>query len=1295
MNNKTQSKSKKFIAGGALVLGTVLSAACFPMMAVSSPVSAAVDTTDKTIYLLEAKDTENVGNTYTIRTAYFGKTALVPVGLSSYTDEDVTESTVTVTYLSTKKNIPVSRDTDANITEEVNAGNASEMTYGTFNVDYVGTYRVNYSITIAGKKYEMNFDVNGVRSEASIGFTDNDDIVLPKVYDLTYDKAKDDQGNLKNVNLPLPTVYDENEKEVEVKYYAKSEEVATADTDYVVVSAKDPNGAEVAVNHVSDKFYIEGSALSTTLGTYTVFYRYYTKAAGTTSAKAQCLETGTKEFDVKKDYYKDYVLTANVASDVSAFVTGIENKIPTVSASVKYTSTTGQTSTTTENFKYEVAVKYASGESSTYVDTEDQVVDGKFTPSKNGEYKLTYSITDFYGNTVQGNNTQTLKASDTKEPEVFLYDASDVKNYEDEDLTKAISSYVDASTSLKSKTLDSNVVIYAIGATDNVSKLENIKLTRVISNSSSATIKVNNEFNAYNLIFKYDYTKLNHVDLLGKALDGKTEAEAKEYLKANKFLRVVYSINDVDAEDKTAVENAGIVTDKTAANYDASALKAALVEKGYALIDATHTIAGTATGVNYTITYSAEDEAGKTKSLETYRLTVYQDESDFEITEEPTIEVSTNFQTSYTTSDVITFSAPVVSSTVDDRPTVVTTYQFLKADKTTPAADAVVLKDEYKIDLSTATADSAYVVIKVVATTDYGVSKTYEKLIQISNINDSVAPTIVSSSALSGTYFQGEVVELPTIVYSDDYVAIMNARVEVYNLDNTGKRVRQLNATSTLTPNTWTNKAVFSGEMVAEFAGDYEVLVIASDPANNIITSYYYFNATAVENNYVQVNISSAINGDGTATTGEKVVFDTPTVLYNLATGSNIYGLLEDNKTAKYFTIEQVSGPSGYTKTGETTYTFNKAGTYKFKYKVYCVVYDGVDLKLDNEEDGVYYQVGSDKYYARDMYEGLEAVDANKYNELIAAMVYESETYTLTVSKATETKTYEINFGEDGVYASSYAKDTVISLYSVGADADIDSEKSKITVSYSGPTSSVTSYTLKEFTDPGTRTIEYDANGNIKYKLSGNGTYTIKYQILDVDGNEYVVKNGNSSYTLRVGDTEKPVVKFDTGLLNDNYTLNDTITLDISKILLSDNGVGEGSSEADTEMRNKLLDTMTVKLERQDDNGNWITVDNIGDATENIYKYKLSTAGEYKLTVEVKDEVLWKGSNSATFTVSTESAPNKVSTSTIGTILIVISVLVLVGVIAYFVISRILMNKKAGKAGKKASKKEDKKKDNK
>ena len=74
---------------------------------------------------------------------------------------------------------------------------------------------------------------------------------------------------------------------------------------------------------------------------------------------------------------------------------------------------------------------------------------------------------------------------------------------------------------------------------------------------------------------------------------------------------------------------------------------------------------------------------------------------------------------------------------------------------------------------------------------------------------------------------------------------------------------------------------------------------------------------------------------------------------------------------------------------------------------------------------------------------------------------------------------------------------------------------------------------------------------------------------------------------------------------------------------------------------------------------------------------------------------MWKGSNSATFTVSIESAPNKVSTSTIGTILIVISVLVLVGVIAYFVISRILMNKKAGKAGKKASKKEDKKKDNK
>lgn len=1295
MNNKSKKLNKKLIAGGAVVLGTVLSTLGFPML--QDVVSAAVDTTDKTLYLLNAQQTEvNVGNSYTIKTAYFGKTARLPVGLESYTDAEVTASSVKVTYLSTGKEVKVIKDTDENISSEVADSNV-DNTYGTFSVENVGTYRINYSITIDGKVYQMNFDVNGVRSTASMGFKDNIDEVLPKVYDLAYDKVKDG-GNNKNITLPLPQVYDANENEVEVKYYTKAEKVENIDTDYVVVSVKDPNGADVtSISHTDGKISILGTSFaSNNLGTYTIYYRYYTKAAGETSAKAQCIASTKKEFEVKNGYYNDYKLSLNVAGDVSAFTTGIENNIPTVTATASFKNTLGETTSESVNVKYEVSVKYSNGGS--FVDATDEVVDGKFKPSKNGEYKLTYTATDFYGNTAEFGN-KVLEASDTEAPKVFIYDASDKTNYVDANITKPVKEYVDASTKLKYKSSKNNIVIYAIGATDNVSTLEdkNITLTRKLVNSSAATIEIG-EYNAYNLIFNYDYDALNTVDVLGKALAGKTEPDAKKYLKDNKFLRVVYKVADVDAEDKTAIEAAGVITDKTAENYDVDALKAALVEKGYALIEATHTITGSKSGITYTVKYTARDEAGKESSLSSLTMKVYSADTDFEVTEKPTITISGNFQTSYKSSDKITFTEPKVSSTVDERCDVVTTYQFFKT-KTEQAAGEVVLKDEYKVDLSTAPSDAAYVLIKVVATTDYSQSETYEKWLQISNINDNKAPTVKSAGELSATpYKQGTMVTLPTIVYSDDYVAVMNASVEVYHIDaTTGERLHKLNAISNLRPNTLNETATFTGEVLAEFAGKYEVLVVANDPANNILTSYYYFTVDSTEQSSISLNVSSAINGDGNAKVGEIVTFDTPTVSYNLKSGNKIYGLvdvddtkLSDEKTAKYFTID-VTGPS-YKRTSETTFVFNKAGKYTAQYTVYAVVYDGTELKLDADK-GVYYEDAlNNKYYANDLYEGLELVDVDKYNELLDAMTIKSEIYTLNVSANSESKTYEINYGSDEGYSDSYALNSVISLYSVGADADVDSEKSTITVEYSGPTSSSTSYTLKEFSDKGSRVIEYDANGNIKYTLSRNGTYTIRYKIVDSYGNEYTAKNSNSSFTLRVGDTQRPEVGFKDGFLNDTYELNsDPVTLDISKIILTDNGVGAGDTEADTEMRNKLLDTMVVTVSRKDDDGNWIEIANLGDSEQHIYKYKFETAGEYRLKVSVKDEVKWENASDngvKTFTVSTEGKSAGVSTSTIGIILIVISVLVLVGVIAYFVISRIRMNKKASR---KPAKKTDKK----
>ena len=45
------------------------------------------------------------------------------------------------------------------------------------------------------------------------------------------------------------------------------------------------------------------------------------------------------------------------------------------------------------------------------------------------------------------------------------------------------------------------------------------------------------EYNEYNLIFNYNLTKISATDLLGRALSGKTETEANNWLKTNKFLK--------------------------------------------------------------------------------------------------------------------------------------------------------------------------------------------------------------------------------------------------------------------------------------------------------------------------------------------------------------------------------------------------------------------------------------------------------------------------------------------------------------------------------------------------------------------------------------------------------------------------------------------------------------------------------------------------------------------------------------------------------------------------------------
>ena len=373
---------------------------------------------------------------------------------------------------------------------------------------------------------------------------------------------------------------------------------------------------------------------------------------------------------------------------------------------------------------------------------------------------------------------------------------------------------------------------------------------------------------------------------------------------------------------------------------------------------------------------------------------------------------------------------------------------------------------------------------------------------------------------------------------------------------------------------------------------------------------------------------------------------------------------------------------------------FNKSGEYSFKYTADLFIVDS-SKGLKEDKTGVYYESAGKKYYAVISSEGMVTEYKTREGESLSGIdltnaceykVVQSDVYTLKVTDSTESRTYYVNFGENGDYEESYALGSEIKIYSVGGDKNIDPEKSTIKISYNGPTSSSREYKLSDFN--GKLADEYyDENGNIIYELSRNGSYTISYKIVDSYGKEYQPANGKTSYTIRVGDTDKPEIAFAEDFTKEAYSLNEELTIDISKIILSDNGIGAGDSEADKAMREKLLETIKISVSRKDDSGNWIAVENKGNAEDLIFKYKLETAGEYKITVSVEDEVEWKTEQTKTFTVSTEGKKPGVPTQTIGIILIVLSVLVLAGVIAYFVISKVKANKKGVKTVKKSKNK--------
>ena len=97
---------------------------------------------------------------------------------------------------------------------------------------------------------------------------------------------------------------------------------------------------------------------------------------------------------------------------------------------------------------------------------------------------------------------------------------------------------------------------------------------------------------------------------------------------------------------------------------------------------------------------------------------------------------------------------------------------------------------------------------------------------------------------------------------------------------------------------------------------------------------------------------------------------------------------------------------------------------------------------------------------------------------------------------------------------------------------------------------------------------------------------------------------------------------------------------------------------------------------------------------DNGMKYTFDKTGEYTFTIKLKDTAGNSTNNTYKYTITVKDSDTKTNTnkdtSVVGTVLIVLSVVILAGVVAYFVITTKKVDKKAVEAKDKKDKKNNK-----
>lgn len=1395
---KSNKKSKRSLLKGAVIgLAAVLSLSAAPIAAITSLIPAAkaedIDN-QKSIVLSKAPKNATVGQPYEIQKAKLvtGKVPgtdgkeIVDDNQDGKKNDGAIKSDITVTF----KN--------SNIQETIEP---KEGLSGTFTPLRVGTYTISYYAWDESTEYRYQYDIVANIGKASFEFKDNDANILPSYYD------KSLMTEPKDVELPMPKLLGEDgeEKKVKdasIKYYGPTSSTID-DTDYVLVYVNNRKDTDInkmlSVDTEKGTAKLLGSELKNApAGEYTICFAYY--------SNKQVVEIATKTFTIQEGHYKkSQAENAEAGYDLSvSFVgskpdkasTGVATPLPTVQAT---TSSENSPASESVNVHFDVKVykKNASGE---YVEVTGayDADENTFTPPEDGDYRIDYTVTDFYGNPQKDDLRIWIDGvKDDVPPTVYMYDGGDKLTLTEDGKIN----YTDARDNFVSEGVNRNIVIYAIGANDNTVKIDNLdgykiedhftSLTREIENASRKSIFTITEYNDYNLIFAFGNnlpengnepykTFVNDNFTIASKMsdaDKSTEENIAKYLKEHKYLIVTHSLTNVPGKtgeffnfsstsykDKYASITEGFKPE------DLEDYKEALKELGYAYI--ANEDGNIFTNQTYNVYYKAKDKAGNTIENQYVSLHFTSDKT-FEDKAVPTITFSTSLQENYLPDDVITFDAPKFSDNYDRSIKQVVAYRYLKEDRKESIAvegksttlnfvtnknsvvdgrwygdhteenkgahtgENFILPElengQYSINLKEKPEQAGWVEIFVYGTDDYGNIGFYNNVVRILGSNDTEAPKLNTVTlANNDKKQQGKKYNLPTLVYSDDLAEYMSHTVDVYLMSSseveTGaepakktvyeyKKVPSENSRAVAEERRYTLNA---GTFTAHEAGTYRVVVTVYDAGNNSIASFFDI-TVAADPQVEDPTINNLSNQAVELEVDKTYMLSTPTLSLKENTTIKYAGYenRDDSKKAKYYVPVAISAETNYYTLKKNSFVGNVAGKYEIKYYVFLLQYNTTNGTLSTTDDNVLILTkGGQRYVVKpnlsalaqdpevvageegapDTYKyPIDKVDLEVYkdddtdfsdpvdtstvtsDDLKGITIVKLESKVQTI-RVTDTQAPELKLATTEDYTTHRTVgDTIVIQRIAGTDNSamgINPETSyvEITISKASGGSNTEQIYMKDddWTKARTGNLSYDASAQeLKLKLAEDGNYRIRYSISDYSGN-----TTTKDFSFANGDAVKPTVETLSGFIDkepSEYKLGDYLTIDPTKLKLWDDKTDVATLEKN----------VTITIKNTTNNTTLSPVEN----TEN--SYKLDVAGEYEITVTTTDAAGWTGSAtpikisiSASSTGDTENVYKIV-----GTVLLVISCLILVGVIGYFIYSKVKLDKEAKGTGKKKSKK--------